>query len=44
MAGAATPAQARRSLAIKIRETEAMLKHAMKRRQDIDEEEDEEEY
>jgi len=46
MAGAATPAQARRGLALKIRETEAMLAHVMRKRQEFDEddEEEEEEY
>lgn len=49
MAGAATPAQARRALALKIRENEDLLSRMAKRQQVVDddeedEDEEEEEY
>lgn len=43
MAGAATPEQARRALALKIRETEMLVARMMKRQSSFDEEEEEEE-
>ncbi|KAK0645613.1 CAS1 protein [Cercophora newfieldiana] len=43
MAGAATPAQARRSLALRVRETELTLAKMMRKRASFEEEEEEEE-